>query len=58
MELEYLFAAIALPCLAFAFADYLSYFLRNWKKAGEHETDSEWKIRKDDSEYDDFKEYW
>jgi hypothetical protein len=56
--MELLFAAIALPCLAFAFADYLSYFLRNWKKAGEQETDSEWKIRKDDSEYDDFKEYW
>lgn len=51
MELEYLFAAIAIPCLAFAFAEYLANFLKNWKDAG---ITNEWKPRKDDSDYENF----
>jgi hypothetical protein len=53
--MELLFAAIALPCLTFAFADYLAHFLKNWKDAG---ITNEWKPREDDKDYEDFKEYW
>ena len=47
--MEYLFAAIALPCLGYALADYLGYFLKNWKDA---EQETEWKPRKDASDYE------
>lgn len=46
--MELLFAAIAIPCLAFVFAEHLANFLKNWKDA---ETET-WKPRKDDSDYE------